>query len=83
MLSVLMSYARKQYVYSKTPLNAAPINAVSVLRGSIGIFLNLTLYWYLLYSVRQIPCFLENALKRLLWIFSQISFFIWKYNPSG
>ena len=26
--------------------------------------------------------FLENALKKNLWIFSQISFFIWKYNPS-
>ena len=35
-------------VYSRIPLNAAPLNAVPVLRGSIGISLNHTLYWYLL-----------------------------------
>ena len=35
--------------YSKTPLNAIPLNAVSVLRGSIEIFLKRTLKWYLLY----------------------------------
>ena len=27
--------------------------------------------------------FLEYALKKKYWIFSQISFFIWMYNPSG
>ena len=26
---------------------------------------------------------LENVLKKTTWIFSQISYFIWKYNPSG
>ena len=38
----------------------------------------------LLYKVRQITIlFLENALRKNYWIFSQISFFIWKYNPSA
>ena len=32
------------------------------------------------YRVRQIPFFLENDLKKNYWIFSQISFFLWKYN---
>ena len=27
--------------------------------------------------------FLENTLKKNYWIFSQISYFIWKYNPSS
>ena len=27
--------------------------------------------------------FLENALKKSYWIFAQICFTIWKYNPSG
>ena len=27
--------------------------------------------------------FLENALKTNYWIFYQISYFIWKYNPSA
>ena len=39
------------YVYiCKSQFNAAPLNAVSVLHGWIGISLNRTLYWYLLYK---------------------------------
>ena len=42
---LIHNYQRNSY----DPLNVAAINAVSVLRGSIGIPLNRTLYWYLLY----------------------------------
>ena len=45
--------------YSKTPLNAAPFNTISILRGSTGIPLNRTLYWYLLYM-----CVNENAIHQ-------------------
>ena len=43
--------------YSKTPLNAVALNAGLVLRGSIGIAFNHTLYWYLLYRVRHLTFF--------------------------
>ena len=36
------------YKYNKTPLYAAMLNAVLLLRDSIGISLNRTVYWYLL-----------------------------------
>ena len=41
---------------------------------------------YLLYYIQGPPnnfFLLENGLKKNYWIFSQISFFIWKYNPFG
>ena len=47
------------YKYSKTPLNADPLNDISVLSGSIGISLNRTLYWYLLYM-----CANETAIQQ-------------------
>ena len=37
-------------VYSKTKLNAAPLNAIAVLRGSNKIPINCTLYMHLLYT---------------------------------
>ena len=37
----------------------------------------------IIYRVRQITFSFLKCYKKNYWIFSQISFFIWKYNPSG
>ena len=45
----LRCLVENHHEYSKTPLNTAPLNAVSILRGSIWIALNRTLSSYLLF----------------------------------
>ena len=36
-----------------------------------------------IYKDCQIPIFFGKCFRKNYWIFSEISFFIWKYNPSG